>query len=116
MLIGITPWQRPGETGAKAHFHLFVWRQIKDLWSTFPGHLRANARKKQAKKQKQMRILILACFCVALISSIIRISRHFIVVKDCFAPREAYDEYAPFYGNKMGHFITYGRRQIDEIR
>jgi hypothetical protein len=43
------------KTGAKAVFHLFVWTQTKELCSSFPGRLRANARKKQAKKQKQMK-------------------------------------------------------------
>jgi hypothetical protein len=43
------------ETGAKAVFHLFVRTQTKGLCSSFPGRLRANARKKQAKKQKQMK-------------------------------------------------------------
>ena len=42
----------------------------------------------------------------ALISSIIQTSRHFIVVKDYAAPKGASDRYAPFYGNKIGRFVT----------
>ena len=44
--------------GAKAVFHLFVWTQTKELCSSFPGRLRANARKNRAKKQKQMKNLL----------------------------------------------------------
>jgi hypothetical protein len=50
-----TPDIYHSKRGAKAVFHLFVRTQTKGLYSTFPGRLRANARKKQAKKQKQMK-------------------------------------------------------------
>jgi hypothetical protein len=39
----------------KEYFHLFVQMQTKGLCSSSPGRLRANARKKQAEKQKQMK-------------------------------------------------------------
>jgi hypothetical protein len=43
-------------------------------------------------------------------------SRHFMVAKD-HTPLEAVpDGYTPFYGNKVGDFITSGLLQIDEIR
>ena len=42
-------------TSEKAFFHLFVRTQTKGLCSSFPGRLRVNVRKKQAKKQKQMK-------------------------------------------------------------
>jgi hypothetical protein len=42
--------------------------------------------------------------------------RHFLVAKDYAASEAVPDGYMPFYGNKMGHFITSGRCPIDEIR
>ena len=63
------------------------------------------------KDEKQAEVSILACFCVALISSIIHISRHFIVAKDHTTLEAVLDGYAPFYGNKMGHFLTYEQCQ-----
>jgi hypothetical protein len=53
MLIGITPWQRPGETGAKTFFRLFALSPTKGCCSSFSSYLRVNARKKQVKIQKQ---------------------------------------------------------------
>jgi hypothetical protein len=38
---------------AKALFLLFIWRQIKDLYSSFPGHLGANTRKNRRKNRNR---------------------------------------------------------------
>jgi hypothetical protein len=43
---------------------------------------------------------------VAFISSIIQMSRHFMVAKDHTALEAVPDGYTPFYGNEMGHFIA----------
>ena len=42
--------------------------------------------------------------------------RHFMVAKDSLAPEAGFKKPAPFYGEKMAHFITSQERQIDELR
>lgn len=41
--------------------------------------------------------------------------RHFMVAKDSIAPEAGFEKSAPFYGEKMAHFITSKERQIDEL-
>ena len=41
--------------------------------------------------------------------------RHFMVAKDSIAPEAGFEKSAPFYDEKMAHFITSKERQIDEL-
>jgi len=53
---------------------------------------------------------------VVLISSIIYISRHFMVAKDPAPPEALSDKHAPFYENKVGHCITPESAKLDELK
>lgn len=68
-------------------------------------------RRSLLQEREQAQVSILACFCVALVSSIIHISRHFMIVKDHAAPEAVPDGHMPFYGNKVGHCISSEQRQ-----
>jgi len=38
-----------------------------------------------------------------------------MVAKESIAPEACFEKSAPFYGEKMAHFITSKERQIDEL-
>jgi hypothetical protein len=53
--------------------------------------------------------------CLFFSSLLFSALRHFMVAKDSIAPEAGFEKSAPFYDEKMAHFINSKERQIDEL-